>query len=147
MGDRGGKEAEKKKDKIQKTGWGPHVRRQIFPSSQLYFRISYFLFAACRWKVFSNFQVILVISRFSFILAPCFGLGAPLRFSRLVWLFLYGLWVSEWVSVKPLKSQKSFAPNFGNFNFLKIVKFWDILIFWLFQSVFCILIFCLYFVF
>ena len=41
-------------------------------------------------EIFSNFQVILVISRFSFILAPFFGLGALLRFSRLVWLFLYG---------------------------------------------------------
>ena len=139
MGDRGGKEAEKKKDKIQKTGWGPHVRRQIFPSSQLYFRISYFLFAACRWKVFSNFQVILVISRFSFILAPFFGLGAPLRFSRLVWLFLYGLWVSEWAS-KPEKSQKSFAPNFG--KFWKIARSCHILIFWLDQGVVGILIIC-----
>ena len=46
---------------------------------------------------------------------------------------------------KPEKSQKSFAPIFG--KFWKIVKFCYILIFWLYQSVFCILIFCLYFVF
>ena len=43
------------------------------------------------------------------------------------------------------KSQKSFAPNFG--KFWKVAKICHILIFWLHLSVFCILIFCLYFVF